>query len=363
MTSGQVAGGPVADPAARTQGRTGRRWAALARALAVILASLAILGGVTLFTASPPAPRSLNTKTACVYTRGKVSALSDFAVLVGRPMNCVLLYNDSNTTWSQWANPWFTQPKYGWRHWLQADPQRRRVVLSQELVPDQVPSNWRELGAAGRYDRYARQLATTLVSAGMGDAVIRLGHEMNGTWYHDSLGNDPAQYGDWTAYWARIVEVMRSVPGADFLFDWNVNAGYRPIPFARYYPGDGVVDVIGIDIYDSGMPGDPRDAAVRWKRLQEEPGGLDQIVAFAREHGKPLSFPEWGVVSTADGGLGDDPVYVAGIAATVESNKVLYQAYFDRSTGGVMPLSDAPRSLRTWIRYFGQQGAAGGHPW
>ena len=81
---------------------------------------------------------------------------------------------------------------------------------------------------------------------------------MNGTWYHDSLGNDPAQYGDWSAYWARIVKVMRSVSGAHFLFDWNVNAGYRNIPLASYYPGDSVVDVIGIDIYDSGMPGNPR---------------------------------------------------------------------------------------------------------
>ena len=67
---------------------------------------------------------------------------------------------------------------------------------------------------------------------------------------------------------------MRSVPGAHFFFDWNVNAGYRNIPLASYYPGDSVVDVIGIDIYDSGMPGHPRDPAVRWARLNSEPGGL-----------------------------------------------------------------------------------------
>ena len=63
------------------------------------------------------------------------------------------------------------------------------------MVPDDVPSNWRVLGAEGAYDGYARQFAANLVAAGMGNAVIRLGHEMNGNWYHDSLGNDPAQYG------------------------------------------------------------------------------------------------------------------------------------------------------------------------
>ena len=194
----------------------------------------------------------------------------------------------------------------------------------------------------------------------MGNAVIRLGHEMNGTWYHDGLGNDPAQYGDWTAYWARIVTAMRSVPGARFLFDWNVNAGYRNIPLASYYPGDSVVDVIGVDVYDSGMPGNPRDPAVRWTRLDHEPGGLAQIVAFARQHGKPLSVPEWGVVNASGGGLGDDPAYVTGIAGVVKDNDVVYQAYFDRPVGGVMALKDAPRSLRLWMKYFGAAGRRSG---
>jgi hypothetical protein len=237
------------------------------------------------------------------------------------------------------------------------------VVLSQEMVPDDVPSNWRELGAAGAYDSYARQLAANLVAAGMGNAVIRLGHEMNDTLYHDALGNDPARYGDWAAYWARIARTMRSVPGAHFLFDWNVNAGYRDIPFDSYYPGDGAVDVIGVDVYDAGMPGNPADPAARWERLDHEPGGLAQIMAFAGKHGKPLSFPEWGLLSTADGGLGDDPAYVNGIADAIRDNDVAYQAYFDRSVGGVMLLQDVPRSLRLWVRYFGPRGLIQGRPW
>jgi len=329
-------------------------------AVAAVLASLGWAAVSVLL------PDAVNTRTTCVYTAGSRSALNSFDQLTGQQVNCVLLYNDANTTWSEWAKPWFTDSARGdadWRQWLSVDRAARRVVLSQEMVPDGVPSNWREIGAAGGYDGYARQLAANLVAAGMGNAVIRLGHEMNGTWYHDALGNDPGQYGDWAAYWARIVKAMRSVPGARFLFDWNVNAGYRNIPLDDYYPGDSVVDVIGVDVYDSGMPGHPRDPAMRWTRLDHEPGGLAQVVAFARRHGKPLSVPEWGVVNASGGGLGDDPAYVTGIADTIKDNNVVYEAYFDRAVGGVMVLQDAPQSLRLWVKYFGQQGTVRGRSW
>jgi Glycosyl hydrolase family 26 len=343
---------------------------AISRRAIVILALAAILviaGAITLAssTGSPPksTPRSLDTKTSCVYVGGTTAGLASFAKLTGQPVNCVLVYNDSTTTWSQWADPWFTQPKYGWQPWLQTDPSDRRVVISQEMIPDQVPSNWRDLGAEGAYDHYARELATNLVAAGMGNAVIRLGHEMNGGWYQDNVGSGPAQYRAWTAYWARIVKVMRSVPGADFVFDWNISTGGRDIPFSSYYPGNDVVDVIGVDIYDSDVPGDPSDPAARWTSLENAPGGLAQIVAFARAHGKPLSFPEWGVLSADDGGLGDDPAFVSGLATVIEDNKVLYEAYFDRTSGGVMPLADAPRSLAAWEKYFGPGGVIKGRPW
>lgn len=311
-------------------------------------------------------PQTLDSKTTCLYTGSSVSALTDFATLTGQQVNCVLLYNDGSTTWSEWVKPWFTEPSTSdsdWLRWLHADPSTRRVVLSQELVPDDVPANWRELGAAGAYDGYARQLAANLVAAGMGNAVIRLGHEMNGTWYHDGLGNDPAEYGDWSAYWARIVTAMRSVPGAHFLFDWNVNAGYRNIPLASYYPGNSVVDIIGVDVYDSGMPGNPGNPATRWSSLYHEPGGLADIVSFAREHGKPLSFPEWGLVNATSGGLGDDPRYVTGIADLIKDNDVVYQAYFDPAADDILPLQDAPQSRRLWVQYFGPNGIIQGSSW
>jgi hypothetical protein len=327
------------------------------------LAVVAVLGVAGGAFALRPGPSMLDSKTVCLYT-GSVTELTALSNLAGRPVNCAVVYNDANPGWAQWADPWFTTANdTDWTHWLKADPTARRIVVTQEMVPDNVPANWRVLGAQGTYDHYARELAVNLVAAGMGNAIIRLGHEMNGSWYHDSLGDNPAQFADWATYWARIVRVMRSVKGAHFLFDWNVNAGYRDIPLNSFYPGNDVVDMIGIDIYDTGMPGHPASQAARWRSLDTEGDGLAQIAAFARSHGKPLSFPEWGVVSSAAGGAGDDAAYVQGIINAIKDNNVVYQSYFDQPTGGVLLLQDSPKSLSLWERYFGPKGTLSGRPW
>ena len=119
---------------------------------------------------------------------------------------------------------------------------------------------------------------------------------------------------------------MRSVPGAHFLFDWCVNANYRDIPLADFYPGNAYVDIIGIDFYDQtgvsipavGQPG-------RFQALANEPLGLYAVEAFAAAHNKPLSIPEWGTVTTQ----GDDGAYVTAIGNFVASNDVAYQAWFN----------------------------------
>jgi hypothetical protein len=228
------------------------------------------------------------------------------------------------------------------------------------MIPDNPPSDWRQRGANGEYDAHAAELARTLVAAGLDHSVIRLGHEANGTWFIDSIGSSQSDYDAWRAYWARTVRVMRAVPGAHFSFDWCVNAGTRPIPFASWYPGDGVVDVIGADVYD-GLAANLQAStpAERWKVLIAQPGGLSQLIAFARSHHKPLSIPEWGLVSSGSkGGGGDDTYFVNAIAGVVRDNVVAYQSYFDASSGGVMLLSEAQSSLAAYRSHFGGGGDA-----
>src|SRR5205085_1396640 len=110
----------------------------------------------------------------------------------------------------------------------------------------------------------------------------------NGTWYRDSLGSTGREYALWRTAWRRTVFAMRSVPGAHFRFDWCINAAYRNIPMKAFYPGDDVVDIIGIDAYDGGLA-NVAPGRARWNRLFSQPLGLGAVRRFARAHKKPMS--------------------------------------------------------------------------
>ena len=191
-----------------------------------------------------------------------------------------------------------------------------------------------------------------MVKAGFGYSVIRLGPEMNGPGHNDYIGNTPTQWRQWAEYFAQIVMTMRAVKGAHFLFDWNVNAGYRVIPLADFYPGNAYVDIVGIDFYDYiGGTVPAIRSPEHWNKLAGEPLGLDALAAFARAHHKPLSIPEWGTVK----GVGDDGSYVAHVGHFVDTHDVAYQCWFDDGHAGVYQLNPAvaPRSLVAYAETLG----------
>ncbi len=276
-----------------------------------------------------------------------------------RRYDCVMVYNDAAPDWTGWAIPWITvhnDPRFKWDEWVAEAPGRRRLVITQGLIPSNLPKDWRARGARGEYERHARKLARTLVAAGLGDSVIRLGHEANGTWYHHSVGDTPRQWAQWRRFWARTVRAMRSQPGADFVFDWTVNAGYRPIPLEAWYPGDDVVDIVGIDLYDhTASPSiHARPGGRRWSDQVNQPGSLSAVTAFARRHGKPISIPEWGLAKPGEwrGGMGDNPDFVRRIARVVRTTPTAYSSYFESPTGDTLQLSRAPRSAAAYRALF-----------
>ena len=172
--------------------------------------------------------------------------------------------------------------------------------------------------------------------------MIRLAHEANYEGSKNPVGKTRAQQLDWRRFWARAVRAMRRVPGAHFRFDWTINANYQPLPLASIYPGNGVVDIVGIDAYDAGV----RQAANRWHVVATRRDGVDEVARFARSHGKPMSFPEWGLMPRGKRWLGggDDPGYIDGIARTIRPNRVAYQAYFYAHDTAAQ-LRRSPRSL------------------
>ena len=247
-------------------------------------------------------------------------------------------------TWNSWVGSPVTRGSDGiayasWSNvtseaqWAANTWSRANLGLKMTFQIPMLPSDKTStlaLGAAGNYDSYFTTLANTLVTAGYPDAYLRVGWEFNGGWYPWAAKSDPT---NWIAFYRRIVKAMRAVSGANFKFDWNPDLGYQQIAPASVYPGDDVVDFVGMDVYDQdwGAGGAiVSDPATRWNDLLTQNYGLNWIVTFSKSHNKPISIPEWGVAQRADGhGGGDDPYFVNQMVQWFQTNSVAYENYFD----------------------------------
>jgi hypothetical protein len=105
--------------------------------------------------------------------------------------------------------------------------------------------------ARGRYDGYLRNAARS--AAGWDHPLmIRLGQEMNGSWYPWSpvFGNTARSF---VRAWRHIVRVFRREGANNVFWVWTPYVETdENIPFRRFYPGDRYVDWAGVDGYNWG---------------------------------------------------------------------------------------------------------------
>ncbi|MFD3543774.1 glycoside hydrolase family 26 protein [Streptomyces sp. NPDC058662] len=226
-----------------------------------------------------------------------------------------------------------------WAAWRRAREDRMFVLnvpmqeRNEDRVPDQRVAQLIRAGAEGQFDRHFRRLAERLVSLGVPDTVIVLGWEMNGITYTHRCAPDPE---NWKVYWRRAVTAMRSVPGQAFRFDFAPNRGTDAIGWNRCYPGDDVVDIIGMDSYDQN-PGRTFDDQIT------QPFGLQYHVDFAKAHGKRISYPEWGLFRR-----GDNPEYMRRMLGWIAEHKPLYHTITDYCPHGVWQCKQNPRSSKAF---------------
>ncbi|WP_231630707.1 glycoside hydrolase family 26 protein, partial [Streptomyces clavuligerus] len=226
-----------------------------------------------------------------------------------------------------------------WARWRRGADGRLFVLnvpmldRNEERVPDWLVRWKLRAGAAGRFDHHFRALGQRLVSLGVPDTVVVLGWEMNGTTYAHRCGPDPRS---WRAYWRRAVAALRSVPGQRFRFDFAPNRGRDAVPWTLCYPGDDVVDIVGMDSYDQA-PGRT------FEEQASAPYGLHDQVAFARAHNKQISYPEWGLFRN-----GDNPDYMRGMLEWIERHRPLYQTITDYCPHGVWQCDDNPKSSKVF---------------
>ena len=229
---------------------------------------------------------------------------------------------------------------------------QKTVVYALPMLPSDNSASLAD-GAAGKFDKLFKNYATKLVAAGYGGTTIRIGWEFNGEWFPWAASKDPQSY---IAYWRRIVKTMRSVPGAKFRFDWCTAGGWTNFLPEAAYPGDEYVDIIGMDFYNVSIDPKATTPQQRWESRMSTRRGLKWQRDFATEHGKPISFPEWGTGLKPDGGGGgDDPYFIEQMAAWIDASNVAYHNYWDHTGGVNAKLSDnhQPQAGAAFIKAFG----------
>jgi Glycosyl hydrolase family 26 len=206
-------------------------------------------------------------------------------------------------------------------------------------------------GAAGRYNRHFVLLAERLVAGGQGSSIIRLGWEFNGNWMSWAA---KGQARNFVRYWRQIVDSMRSVPGANFQFEWNPDRGDLGVGnLANFYPGNAWVDIVGLDVYDCEWGHYPGPQA-EWQHMVSEPYGLDWLASFGASHNKPLAFPEWGLGWTSGGmvGGGDNAYFVQQMAAWIATHDVVNAIGWERGSNPLPDPATAPAATAAFIAAF-----------
>ncbi len=284
-----------------------------------------------------------------------------FGVATGTHVAVASDYLPSSSGWSGMDGA------HGSLAWLTGAWQGSGLTLSLgvPMIPTDAagqPQGTLALGAAGQYNPYYRTLASTLVSAGEGDAYLRLGWEFDGNWYAWQAPTVGAEQ-QYAAYFRQIVTTMRSVPGADFQFVWNPDASAftkKGYSLSAAFPGAGYANVVGVDLYDMSWvsPSTPQNA---WAEtyLPE----LSAAESFAAGVGLPLAVCEWGVlIRPAQHGFGDDPYYIENMTAWMldPGHDVAYESYFNgntESSGGspnqFLLGGQFPNSLRAFTASLG----------
>jgi len=224
--------------------------------------------------------------------------------------------------------------------WKKLNP-KRNVVWS---VPLTVKGTALADVANGAHDAEF-EAAARAISEAQPRAIIRLGWEMN---LESMAWFAKGQEADYIKAFRRVVGIFRRYSN-DFRYDWCPGWGPQDSAADLAYPGDDVVDYIGLDVYDFKYEG---SAEERWNTFYKKASfGLEWHRDFAVQHGKLMSYPEWGV-----GNFGDNPFFVQQMHDWfVTNNKnIAYAAYFD--VNGLWPTQidndQFPRSRELFRKLF-----------
>jgi hypothetical protein len=261
-----------------------------------------------------------------------------------------------DTSWQKMENPsWFISQFAGSKY---------SMIWGVPMLPN-IGNYSLAAGAGGAYDQYFVTLAQGLVSGGQGNSIIRMGWEFNEGWAPWAASGQATNF---IAYWRQIVTSMRSVPGANFQFEWNPNIGAQSAGnLAAFYPGNDYVNLIGLDVYDISWGSYP-GAAKLFSTLLTEPYGLNWLTSFAAQQGKPMTLPEWGLGwGASDNGApvtdpgsetsgGDDSTFINDMAGWIATHHVVEATLWDVGQSAIST-TENPNGFAAAVADFGTRTA------
>jgi len=221
----------------------------------------------------------------------------------------------------------------------------RTAILSFSTVLESDPGTAKDAlraSAQGRHDDLWRAFGAELrrVAATKGWTfpdgrprwILRVNWESNGTWFkHSYLGAEA----EFRASVRRMVQMV-DAPGVPVVFGVGVNRSNRAQMEAAY-PGDDVIDIIELDLYDNwaryapaGGDAEPSRRAATWAVKSGLDGNstlnLTTVIRFAEDHGKAFAIGETSVwrekASVGQVGGGDNPDWYPNLVAFLNTNAI-----------------------------------------
>ncbi len=183
-------------------------------------------------------------------------ALDRVAAEIGRMPRIAMSYRDWNEGWSTaLIEPRFIDPIVA----RGAVPMITWLPRLDSGDPVQQPAYSLATIAAGAYDPHIRRAAREAAAFG-GPLLLRLAHEMNGSWASWGAGVNGNTPSDYIAMWRHVVSIFRAEGATNVRWVWSPNVyggGSSPTrasasPFQPFYPGDSWVDFVGLDGYNWG---------------------------------------------------------------------------------------------------------------
>ncbi|STD15396.1 Beta-mannanase [Dermatophilus congolensis] len=208
-----------------------------------------------------------------------------------------------------------------------------------------------EKAAQGAYNEDFKRLGA-LIATKYPNAYVRPGWEFNiVNWPWKAT---PSNVGTFKTAFRQASTSLKS-GGPDLRIVWNPNEGRgNSLPDATTaWPGDDVVDIVGIDAYDWSPPYDQKG----WKEHRTRPQGWDYWGTFARTHGKKFALPEWGVIRGSEESGGDNPQYIHYAYGWMYANRdiMAFDTYFEEPDDYCKcALSINPEAQRAYMAWMPQ---------